>query len=501
MDTVTLSSISSRFTRLLASPRRRFLLAAAIVLAALAAGIAYVKFFRREPAPYFASDEEHFLYGSVGTEEREGVPYWIWLVLPRIFPEYVPQPGGYAAVGVLAPTGHEMPIGLSKVTIGFPRVGINCAMCHTASVRLRPGDVPTIYPAAPSHQTAPQQYVRFLFACASDPRFTADTILAEIAKNHQLSTLDRLIYRYVIIPRTRSGLLDLNNASAWMRSRPDWGRGRIDPFNPVKFRVLDQPVDATIGNSDMVPLWNLRAHQGYAFHWDGLNTNLREVVLSSAIGDGASPEWVDRDMRGWDSTDPRAMSSLRRVQNYISSVQAPAYPFPIDRALAAQGEAVYKTECAACHAPGGARTGTIVPVAEVGTDRHRLDMWTKASAAAYNAYGEGHPWKFSHFRTTAGYVSVPLEGLWLRAPYLHNGSVPTLTDLLEPVAARPTQFWRGYDVYDPVRVGFVTKGAAAQREATFFDVQRPGNSNAGHVYGTTLSPEAKRALIEFMKML
>ena len=148
------------------------------------------------------------------------------------------------------------------------------------------------------------------------------------------------------------------------------------------------------------------AHQGYAFHWDGLNTNLREVVLSSAIGDGASPEWVDRDMRGWDSTDPRAMSSLRRVQNYISSVQAPAYPFPIDRALAAQGEAVYRTECAACHAPGGARTGTVVPVAEVGTDRHRLDMWTKASAAAYNAYGEGHAWKFSHFRTTQGYVSV-----------------------------------------------------------------------------------------------
>jgi hypothetical protein len=501
METATLSAISGRFTRLLASPVRRFLLAAAIVLGSLAAGIAYVKFFRREPAPYFASDQEHFLYGSVGTEEREGVPYWIWLVLPRIFPEYVPQPGGYAAVGLLAPTGHEMPIGLSKVTIGFPRVGINCAMCHTASVRLRAGDVPKIYPAAPSHQTAPQQYVRFLFACASDPRFTADTILAEIAKNHQLSTLDRLIYRYVIIPRTRSGLLDLNNASAWMRSRPDWGRGRIDPFNPVKFRVLEQPIDATIGNSDMVPLWNLGAHQGYAFHWDGLNTDLREVVLSSAIGDGASPEWVDRDMRGWDSTDPRAMSSLRRVQNYISTVQAPAYPFAIDRALAAQGEAVYKMQCASCHAAGGARTGTVIPVAEVGTDRHRLDMWTKASAAAYNAYGEGHAWKFSHFRTTEGYVSVPLEGLWLRAPYLHNGSIPTLTDLLQPVASRPTKFWRGYDVYDAARVGFVTSGAAAQREATFFDIHRPGNSNAGHLYGTTLPPDAKRALIEFMKTL
>ena len=501
MDTVTQTSITSRLTRFFDSPLRRFLLAAAIVLGALGAGLAYVKFFRREPPPYFASDEEHFLYGSVGTEEREGVPYWIWLVLPRIFPEYLPQPGGYAALGVLAPAGREMPIGLSKVTIGFPRVGINCAMCHTASVRIRPGDVPTIYPAAPSHQTAPQLYVQFLFACASDPRFTADTILAEIAKNHQLSTLDRLIYRFVIIPRTRRGLLDLKNEDRWMDSRPAWGRGRIDPFNPVKFRVLGQPVDATIGNSDMVPLWNLQAHKGYAFHWDGLNTDLREVVLSSAIGDGASRAWVDRDLRNWDSTDPARVSSLRRVQNYISTVQAPAYPFPVDRALAAQGETIYTAECASCHAAGGARTGKVVPVAEVGTDRHRLDMWTKPSAASYNAYGEGHAWKFSHFRTTDGYVSVALEGLWLRAPYLHNGSVPTLTDLLEPVETRPARFWRGYDVYDPVRVGFVTSGAGAEREGTLFNVNLPGNSNAGHLYGTRLPPDAKRALVEFMKTL
>ena len=77
-------------------------------------------------------------------------------------------------------------------------------------------------PRRPPHQTAPQQYVQFLFACASDPRFTADTILAEIAKNHQLSTLDRLIYRFVIIPRTRRGMLDLKNADCVdaQRGRP-----------------------------------------------------------------------------------------------------------------------------------------------------------------------------------------------------------------------------------------------------------------------------------------
>src|SRR5258706_3750887 len=139
----------------------------------------YVQFLREEPAPYFASDEDHFLFGSVGTEAQEGVPYWIWLVLPRVFPDLLPSPGGYASLGILAKQGHEMPVGLSKVTIGFPRVGINCAMCHTASLRTGPEELPTIVPAAPSHRTAPQAYLRFLIACASDPRFTADTILAD----------------------------------------------------------------------------------------------------------------------------------------------------------------------------------------------------------------------------------------------------------------------------------------------------------------------------------
>ena len=60
------------------------------MLAALGGLFVYNRFFREEPAPYFASDEEHFLYGSVGTEAEQGVPYWIWLVLPRIFPEYLP---------------------------------------------------------------------------------------------------------------------------------------------------------------------------------------------------------------------------------------------------------------------------------------------------------------------------------------------------------------------------------------------------------------------------
>ena len=463
--------------------------------------LTYYEFFRTLPPPYFASEEEHFLYGSIGTEATAGVPYWIWLVLPRIFPDKLPYAGGYESLGIVAQEGRELPIGFSKQTIGIERVGINCAFCHTATYRAHAGDKPVVVPAGPGHTTSPQDYLRFLFACAADPRFNSNTIMAEIAKNYSLSLLDKLTYRFALIPFTKLTLLRQQNVYqqyGWMKNNPRWGNGRIDPFNPVKYRVLNQPVDGSIGNSDMVPLWNLAAHDGYSFHWDGLNTSLQEVVISSAIGDGTPPEWVDQD---WKKSTTQ--SSLKRVMHYISYVQPPKFPFPVDAALAARGKQIYTQQCAECHAIGGARTGRVESIDDpmLQTDRHRIDMWTQNSATAYNNYGAGHFWKLSHFVKRNGYVNVPLEGLWLRGPYLHNGSVPTLADLLEEPAQRPKLFFRGYDLLDPEKVGFVSQGPEAERIGFRYDTSIAGNSNGGHLWGTTLSAEDKRAMIEYLKTL
>jgi hypothetical protein len=79
--------------------------------------------------------------------------------------------------------------------------------------------------------------------------------------------------------------------------------------------------------------------------------------------------------------------------------------------------------------------------------------------------------------------------------------VPSLVDLFEPVDRRPTRFWRGYDLYDPVKVGFVSDSPDAQRVGTLYEIQRSGNSNAGHTYGVDLPAESKRALIEYLKSL
>jgi mono/diheme cytochrome c family protein len=268
----------------------------------------------------------------------------------------------------------------------------------------------------------------------------------------------------------------------------------------TKFAILRQPADATIGIADAMPLWHLQSREANGYQWDRSTASLRDVVRSAALVEGASTRWMDIDTAMWDRSEAKQPSGLRQVLEYLSDLKPPAYPFAVDSTLAAAGATTYTATCAQCHDANGPRANSPIPIAEVGTDRSRLDAWTAGSAAALNAFGEGHAWKFSSSRkASSGYVAPSLDGVWLNAPYLHNGSVPTLSDLLEPPASRPTRFWCGYDVYDPARVGFISDGPDAQRLGTLLDVTQPGNGNGGHTYGTTLSAEQKRALIEYLK--
>ena len=464
-----------------------------VVLAAVAGFAAWYKLFREVPQS-FASPAERFKYGSIGNESAEGVPYWIWRVMPEMFPEHLPGPGGYRSLGFVYERRHELPVGFSKKTIGFPRVGFNCAACHTGTYRTAADGPRTIVLTGPGNRVDFQGYARFLVAAGTDPRFTPDNVLDAIGRHVDLSVIDEALYRHVLIPRTRDGLLDYEKRFGWMRSRPDWGVGRIDPFNPVKFHQLglDPARDRTIGNSDMEPLWNMDRKGGYSLHWDGLNDSLTEVVLTGAIGDGATSV---------SGEPPKSLpvENLKRVEEFIKRVRPPKYPYAIDDALATLGKRVFDANCAVCHEFGGRRTGTVIPLSEIGTDRHRLDMWTAETAKRYNDYARGYPYEFKRFVKTNGYVAVPLDGVWLRAPYLHNGSVPTLEDLLEPVANRPKLFYRGYDVYDRRQTGFVSDGPAARTEGWKVDVRVPGNGNGGHLYGTKLAPNEKRALVEYLR--
>ena len=494
--------------------------------------------------------EDHFKYGSLGGERGYrgqvgfGLPYWIWIALPEIFSEHLPDktPGrGYTSFGYLYEPGgdprFQLPIGTSqRRTLGIDRVWVNCGVCHTGSVRATPESPPEIVLGMPANRYNQGAWIRFLFAAAVDEKFTGDRFVLKIrqlekdrrraiaqgrlAGPHlppELNRLDEEIYKLLVVPLMRERLLMLRDRLGFIPV-DTWGPGRVDTFNPPK-ALLNFPMDKAPaaerqGNADLPSVWYQKARDGMQLHWDGNNTSLHERNLSAAFA-ATIPPTLDK-------------CNLRRVARFLETLAPPAYPRErIDAAKAARGEPLYNAHCARCHGAStppfrreggiGAAVGTVEPLTRIGTDRRRLDAYTPELARAQNLLYAGYPlarsracpddpearsypFRFNHFRKTDGYANSPLDGLWLRAPYLHNGSVPNLRALLEPAERRPKVFWIGYDVYDWNDVGFVTRGPAAEAEGWRYDTTALGNGNQGHEYGTaTLTPDEKDALIEYLK--
>ena len=477
--------------------KRKWKAMGAVVLLLGVAGAFYgwYKFFREEPQPeWITSDPEmRFKYGSLGGENEAGLPYWIWLVLPRMFPEHLPGPGGYASLGVAWEEGMEMPVGFTKKVVGFPRVSNNCAVCHTAIYRKSEDETPTVVPTGPGVTMDVQGYFQFLADVARDPRFNADNIMREIELVYDLPFDDRLIYRYLIIPIVEKRLREQGEGFAWMHreNMPPWGPGRDDPMNLTKYFMLELEEDGTYGAADMPSIWNLKKYdpaRGMTMNWDGATHDARSVIVDSALGIIVEPQEDFEEQVAW-------------LEDYLGNRPPPAWPFALDESLAATGKGVFDAVCARCHASG--RTGTRLPLGEVGTDDNRLRSWNKDAAVKANqvvaAMGVERTGMVEE--SLDGYIAVHLDGVWLRAPYLHNGSVPTLRDLLEPVASRPKVFYRGHDLYDPVNVGFHSRSPEAERIGTRHDVDERGNGNQGHEFGTDLPATDKDALIEYLKTL
>jgi mono/diheme cytochrome c family protein len=437
---------------------------------------------------------DHFKYGSIGAEERAGVPYWIWYVLPKLFPQHLPNRAGqgYERIGfVYESPSHKRPIGTSYRERQVPIVGLNCATCHTGVLRDSPTAPRRIILGMPAHQFELQSYFRFFVACARDPGFTADRILPAIKQaNPNFSWLDSLIYRLFVIPRTKEGILEQERQNSWMESRPRQGPGRVDTFNPYKVMFgFDIKADGSVGTADLPPLFHQKIREGMWLHWDGNNDKVEERNKSAAIGAGCSEDSLD-------------LEAMKRVADWVWELKPPEFPRErIDVARAARGQKLYEKHCAECHTPGGKQVGQVLEIEKIGTDPERLNSFSPALAGRMNTLGKGRPWKFSRFRKTNGYANMPLDGVWLRAPYLHNGSVPTLRDLLNDPAERPKVFYRGYDVYDYGRVGFISNGPEAEGAGFRYETDLKGNGNQGHVYGTGMKPGEKDDLLEYLKTL
>ena len=469
------------------------LVAVLVVLAALiaAGGVSAYTFLTRNKPVVYANIVEQYKYGSLGTEQLQGIPYELWVVLPDVFPDLLPpgQGTGYERFGFIYEPGHTTPMGTTYREKPIGLVGLTCAVCHVGTYRESASSPRQIVLGMPSNRMRLWDYIQFLRKAQRDKRFNADTLLAAIDRRFpgRLSFFDKQFWRYVVIPQAHDGLRKADRNFAWMDSRPSYGPGRVDTFNPLKQRAhFDMQIDHTIGTVDFPAIWDQRARRGMHLSWDGNNSSLTERNLSAARAVGGTDDSLD-------------IHQLNRLAKWLLDLPAPLFPRNrIDSALANRGKTIYGQQCASCHDLGGALVGKVTPIKEIGTDRSRLDSLTPALVAELNTIGKGKPWHFHHFRKTHGYSNLLLDGIWLRAPYLHNGSIPNLHALLFP-ADRPTVFYTGYDVYDWKNVGFVTSGPAARREGWRYDTRVRGNGNQGHLYGTNLPAADRLAIIEYLK--
>src|SRR5215208_3544794 len=193
--------VTTSFERILR--RIGILTSLALVVGIVAAAYLIGRFAADTPIDY-QSDADHFKYGSVGSEHEFGVPYWIWRALPELFADKLPQPGnGWASLGFVFEKQKTLPVGMSQRRyLGFDLVWLNCAFCHTGTVRETPQSEANVYAAMPANTFDFRAFMRFLFAAGEDRRFTPRDILLQIDTIRQreglgrLPLLDRLVLRF-----------------------------------------------------------------------------------------------------------------------------------------------------------------------------------------------------------------------------------------------------------------------------------------------------------------
>ncbi|MCG5508755.1 cytochrome c [Ectothiorhodospira lacustris] len=478
-----------------------------------------------ESTPHYRSDLAHFHYGSIGAERSSGIPVRVWKTLPVLFPDtFEPAlsqgDGAYAAFGFLYEYDRrgrpaDLPIGLSQRRVnGVNLVWFNCSVCHTGTWRAPGPGTPDIFTPTgerhrvsgmPSNNLDLHRFIGFLGEIAADERLAPDQLLPALEETTgPLGRLEQLIWRLVVLPRLREGLLmQAERLGPMMAGQPAWGPGRVDTFNPYKLIQLNQTwaelsPEERIGMADFPSIFLQGPREGMHLHWDGNNPSLRERNLSAAVGAGL-------DLTIATDADHRA---IRRVAHWLKDLEPPPSPLPglmpepASSQLLEHGKSLYMAHCAACHGHQGDRgyvfegdrLGQVEPIEVVGTDRARLDSYTESFRQAQRKY-----LGFQDFVKTQGYANHPLDGLWLRGPFLHNGSVPTLYHLLLPPEQRPTTFLRGSDIMDPERVGFVSPpcdpGEPDPPGFFCFDTRLPGNGNGGHDYATASLTAAQRAAL------
>jgi mono/diheme cytochrome c family protein len=260
--------------------------------------------------------------------------------------------------------------------------------------------------------------------------------------------------------------------------------------------------------SDPPPWW--RAHKKHALFYNGMargdHRGTMALATSVCVDDVARARVVD--------------DQFRDIQAFVNSVRAPAWPRAVDQVLAATGKGVFERDCAGCHGTYGARDeddtypNLLIPLDVIGTDPVVANAGVVHSPQLVDWYNQsfyGGITRMVPDDPFPGYMPPPLDGIWATAPYLHNGSVPTV-ELVLNSRARPLR-WRRVDQdsrhLDETALGWPWVAVDVPQDQVepeadrkyVYDTTFWSQSNAGHPFGDHLTAAERRAVIEYLKTL
>ena len=456
---------------------------------------------------------------------------------------YTDSIGNWEARTGPAPRFRDAAIGQTRAMIHgwIPGIGLEvrntgCATCHSAFVYDANGlPTRTAWIGLPSVSIDLEAYAQAVFTGLKLGMQDEKQFFATMQHVHpDMGWGERYAYRHFVMPRLRRDLPKIVQARDRALAFYNGGPGLTNGVGALKLQL--QLISRRTFAADEMALTSIPDLSDREFRtsvlYDGTYTPRGDQRFADVAQVAATPEHAARlaeviafftmGTAGNDAESAeRAIPPMREAMRWIARYHAPPFPGAIDTALAARGAAMFAERCSRCHGHYEEHDGRprlieypnrLVRQAQIGTDSVR---WRSVDDAVlgWQAAHPQHPFvRHVDAARTGGYVPPILSSVWASAPYLHNGSVPTLWHMMHP-AERPARFEVGGHRLDYARMGIALERdssgvwrtpalptAGSIREV--YDTTQPGRSNHGHETPfSNLSEDEKAALLEYLKRL
>ena len=490
--------------------------------------------------PQSLTDEEAFLYGPIGTDL---FPLPVFQVLTDLFPELF-QPAGPEAGDWIKQFGfirgkpgvnEGIPVGFTlsnyRPSSGAPSpvkfVGFACGLCHTSTIKRFEGDEGFLVYEMGNTALDFLPWVDAFRTAVLNERFTLDAIANRYEEKFNKSFG---IFEKIIIGQWVTGIRKAIVDGLPILGKPFTGKEarnsdimlcgpmRTQPFKILVEQILKIPAADNMAFSKLPTLYQQQYRE-----WGQYDGSVKDYKTRSVLAVLTAGATYDNLLV------PEISANITRANNYTLALKGPSFKevfaeqAKLDRTRINRGQKVYQQYCTACHGGPDDETGEwiagrkqrdIIPFQEIGTDSQRVTFkhYKNLGDLIYNDFPPKHPLKPKReelrpgpMGRIQGFANAPLQSAFSRAPYLHNGTVLTMAELIN-LKPRREIFYRGANLYDPVDLGLLSPDKADTRNYYKFDTRKPGNSNKGHDYpwpykGKLWDKSKLQDLLEYLKTI